>query len=415
MKVGVIGAGIVGATTALALSRRGHAVTLIDPDGGAGSAAFGNAGAFAFADVIPLATPGIMKKAPFWLLDPNGPLSIPPGNLPAITPWLIRFWRSSWSDRYGAAVAAQSAMMALSQQALSRLVAAEGLEPLLRREGQLQVYEGEAAFRASLPGWDERRAAGVRFELLESPAALARIQPGLAPRFTHGGWTPDWINVTDPAVWTRTLAERALAQGAVSHRGRADHIRPVTGGVEVVSGAETLRFDRVVLAAGAWSKPLAAEVGLRLPLDTERGYNTTLPKGAFDLRTHLTFADHGFVVSKIGEGLRVGGGVELGGLTRAPRMSRAANLLRKAKAFLPDLDVNGGQEWMGFRPSMPDSLPVICAAPKAPQVVMAFGHGHLGLTQSPGTAEILADLVEGKAPAIDISPFRPDRFAGALA
>jgi D-amino-acid dehydrogenase len=415
MKAGVIGAGIIGATTALALSRRGHAVTLIDPEAGAGSAAFGNAGAFAFADVIPLATPGIMRKAPFWLLDPNGPLSIPPGNLPAIAPWLVRFWRSSWADRYGPAVAAQSAMMALSQQALSRLVVAENLEHLLRREGQLQVYEGEAAFRASLPGWDERRAAGVRFDLLESPAALAAIQPGLAPRFTHGGWTPDWINVTDPAVWTREMAERAVAHGAVRHKGRADRLRPVEGGVEVVSGGETLRFDRVVIAAGAWSKPLAKEVGLRLPLDTERGYNTTLPAGAFDLRTHLTFADHGIVVSKVGHGLRVGGGVELGGLTRAPRLSRAAALLRKAKAFLPDLEVTGGTEWMGFRPSMPDSLPVICAAPGAPQVVMAFGHGHLGLTQSPGTAEILADLAEGKAPAIDITPFRPDRFAGAIA
>lgn len=415
MRTGVIGAGIVGATVALALVRRGHSVVLFDRSGGADAAAVGNAGAFAFADVIPLATPGIMRKAPRWLLNPDGPLAIPPAYLPAIVPWLVRFWRSSWRDRYAAAVAAQSALMGLSQAALDRLVAAEGLEPLLRREGQLQVYEGEAAFRASLPGWEERRAAGVRFELLQNPAAIAAIQPGLAPRFTHAGFTPDWSNATDPAVWRDTLVARATAGGARTIHAGVRDIRATEAGIAVVTGDETAVFDRVVIAAGAWSGPLARAVGLRLPLETERGYNTTLPAGAFDLRTHVTFADHGFVVSKIGEGVRVGGAVELGGLKRAPRMSRAETLLRKAAAFLPGLRTEGGVQWMGFRPSMPDSLPVIGAATAVPGVVLAFGHGHLGLTQSAGTAEVVADLVEGRAPAIDIAPFRPTRFAGSCA
>jgi D-amino-acid dehydrogenase len=415
MRVGVIGAGIVGATAALALAARGHAVTLIDRSGGADSAAFGNAGAFAFADVIPLATPGIMRKAPGWLLSPTGPLSIPPACLPAITPWLLRFWRASLPDRYRAAVDAQGALMALSRAALDRLVAAEGLESLLRREGQLQVYDSAASFRASLPGWNERRAAGVRFELLETAAAIAAIQPGLADRFSHAGWTPDWINVTDPAVWTRRMAEAALARGATALAAEVRGIRPTETAAEVVTDTGTLAFDRVLIAAGAWSRPLARDVGLRLPLDTERGYNVTLPEGAFDLRTHLTFADHGFVASKIGTGMRIGGGVELGGLKRAPNMARADTLLAKAAAFLPGLRTEGGSRWMGFRPSMPDSLPVIGAAPDAPQVVLAFGHGHLGLTQSAGTAELVADLIDGRPPAIDLAPYRPTRFTGSRA
>ncbi len=412
MRVGVIGAGIVGATSAFALAARGHEVTLIDRSDGEESAALGNAGAFAFADVIPLATPGIIRKAPLWLLDPDGPLSIPPGYLPRIAPWLLRFWRASWRDRYAGAVAAQSSLMALSRAALDRLVAAEELEHLLRREGQLQVYEGETRFQASLPSWEERRAAGVRFELLRSPEAIAAIQPGLAPRFTRAGWTPDWINVTDPAVWTREMVARARRKGARTLRAGVGTILPMDGGVEVAAGGERLVFDRLVVSAGAWSRPLARQVGLDLPLETERGYNTTLPEGAFDLRTHVTFSDHGFVVSKVGTGIRVGGGVELGGLRRPPRTSRATTLLDKARAFLPGLRAEGGRTWMGFRPSMPDSLPVIGVAPRAPQVVLAFGHGHLGLTQSPGTAEIVADLVEGRRSAIDIDPFRPTRFAG---
>jgi D-amino-acid dehydrogenase len=166
----------------------------------------------------------------------------------------------------------------------------------------------------------------------------------------------------------------------------------------------------VVLAAGAQSGALLGPLGVKLPLETERGYNTTLPDGAFDLRTHVSFAAHGFVVTRIGDGVRVGGAVELGGLNLPPNMKRAEALLAKAKDFLPDLDTEGGTQWMGFRPSMPDSLPVIGAAPGHPGLMLAFGHGHLGLTQSAGTAELAADLIAGRTPSIDPAPYRPGRF-----
>jgi D-amino-acid dehydrogenase len=414
MKIGVIGAGVIGVSAALALTRRGHEVTVFDREGVAAGASRGNAGAFAFAEVIPLATPGIMRKAPFWLFDPNGPLSVPPAYALRIAPWLVSFWRASLPGRYRAAVAAQSALMAHSSAALERLIAEHGLSDMLRREGQLQLYEGEGEFRRSQPEWEERRQAGVDFRLLESPGALAEIQPGLASRFTHGGFTPGWINVTDPRAWVERLAEIFTRAGGTIERAdiRALAASPTEArvtGPRSDSGGDW-RFDRVVLAAGAFSGRLSRQLGLRLPLETERGYNTTLPAGAFDLRTHVTFSGHGFVVSRIGEGIRVGGGVELGGLKLAPRMGRAQALLDKAAFFLPGLNTKGGTQWMGFRPSMPDSLPVISAAPHNPSVVLAFGHGHLGLTQSAGTAELVADIVDGRAPAIDVSPYRASRF-----
>lgn len=412
MRICVVGAGVIGASTALVLARDGHDVTLVDRTDVACGASKGNAGAFAFADVIPLATPGILRKAPKWLIDPLGPLSIPPAYALNIAPWLLRYWRSSWPDRYQSALAAQSALMAVSQSALETLVADLNLHGFIRPEGQLQVYEGEAAFRASQKSWDERKNAGVNFNLLTTPAAIAEIQPGLDPRFTHAGFTPDWKNVTDPALWTVRIANEAQRLGACFLPRDVKRIEPLENGVRVHASDATEIFDRVVLAAGAYGNPLLKSLGLRLPLETERGYNTTLPAGAFDIKTHLTFSDHGFVVSKIGDGVRVGGAVELGGMTRAPNMARADALLTKAKRFLPDLRTDGGTQWMGFRPSMPDSLPVIGPHPDTSSVILAFGHGHLGLTQSVGTATLVAELIDARPTSLNLAPFRPNRFTG---
>lgn len=406
----IIGAGVIGMTTALALQRMGRRVRVLDRGGIAAEASAGNAGAFAFSDIEPLATPGILRKAPRWLLDPLGPLSVPPAYALRIAPWMVRFWRASWRDRYTAAVAAQAALMALSRDALERLITEVDGEPLMQRDGQMQLYEGEAAYRAALPGWDLRRRHGVAFEVLDTPAAIAAIQPGLDARFTHAVFTPDWLNTINPLSWVQHLAERFRAAGGQIDTRSVRAIIPGETGVILETDAGPLPAAQVVVAAGAWSHRLARGIGDRFPLETERGYNTTLPAGALDLRTHLTFPAHGFVLSRISGGVRVGGAVELGGLTRAPDYRRADILLRKAARFLPALDTRGGTQWMGFRPSLPDSLPVIDRSPRVPQVFYAFGHGHLGLTQSAGTAELVAALMQGDPVSMPMSPYRATRF-----
>ncbi|MDB5661106.1 MAG: D-amino acid dehydrogenase [Cypionkella sp.] len=410
MEVIVIGAGVIGLSAALMAQARGLSVTVIDREGPASGASAGNAGAFAFTDILPLASPGILRKAPKWLLDPLGPLSVPPAYALQIAPWLYRFWRACAPGAVAASTAAQTALMDLSKAELEPFLAATGTLPMLEKRGNLQVYEGEAEFKASLRGWEARADHGIAFQHMNS-AEMAALQPGLAARFTHGTFTPGWYSIADPKLYTLALAERFRANGGDILRAEATGLQHDASGVTVLcAGADPLRADQVVLAAGAFSHLIARSLGEKIPLETERGYNTTLPVGAFDLRCQITFGGHGFVVSRLSTGIRVGGAVELGGLKLPPNFKRSEAMLKKAKAFLPGLKPEGGVQWMGFRPSLPDSLPAIGHARATPRVIYAFGHGHLGLTQSTGTARLVADLLTGQTPALNLTSFSPQRF-----
>ena len=406
----VIGAGVVGLSAAIALAARGLAVTVLEREAPAAGASAGNAGAFAFTDILPLASPGILRKAPKWLLDPLGPLSIPPSYAVQIAPWMFRFWRACSASRVAHSTAAQTALMDLSRAELEPFLTETGTASMLRKEGNLQVYESQAEFDASLPGWKARAEHGIEFRHLDA-AGMAEVQPGLAPRFTHGTFTPGWYSITDPKLYTLALADHFRDRGGVIERAEVSGLKVIDGGVEITTkDGCTRRVERVVLAAGAFSHLLARGLGENIPLETERGYNTTLPLDAFDLRTQVTFGGHGFVVTRLSTGIRVGGAVELGGLKLPPNFRRSEAMLEKARAFLPGLKPDGGVQWMGFRPSMPDSLPAIGRARATANVVYAFGHGHLGLTQSAGTARLVADLLTGQPTSIDLAPFSPQRF-----
>lgn len=410
----VVGAGVIGLSIALRLllaepSRR---VLVIDREGIAAGASRGNAGAYAFSDIQPLASPGIVRQVPRWLLDPLGPLALRPAYLPRIAPWLWRFWRASQPARVAASTAAQVALNRLSAAATPRLLAAIDALPMLHEDGNLHLYESEAEWRAAWPGWRQRAEHGIAFEHAHGPQAIARWQPGLSPTFVAATFVPGWATIEDPHRLVRRIAAHGLARGAMLHQAAAEALVPGAEAVAVrLAGGTTLKARRVVVAAGAWSHHLARTLGERIPLETERGYNTTLPPGAFDLRRQLTFPGHGFVVTPIAGGVRVGGAVELAGLQAPPDFRRSDALLAKAQRFLPGLRGEGGKRWMGFRPSLPDSLPAIGAARDDARVLYAFGHGHLGLTQSAATAEVVEALLAGRDPGLDLVPFSPQRFA----
>lgn len=410
----VIGAGSVGMAIALRLQQEGRQVTVIDRTGVAAEASRGNAGALAFTDIMPLASPGILRKAPRWLLDPLGPLSIAPAYLPRIAPWLFHFWRASFPERVKASAAAQAALMDLSIGETDAMLAAAGASDMLRSDGVLHLYESEAELAASQPGWQARADHGIAFTHLHGAQAIAELQPGLSSTLVAATFLPAWKTVTDPLLLTLAIARRFTELGGHLRLGEALALEPAAEGVVVpVAGAQRMTAQHVVVAAGAWSHRLARTLGERIPLETERGYNTTLPVTAFDLKRQLTFGGHGFVVTPLSCGVRVGGAVELAGLDAPPNYQRSEVLLAKAKRFMPGLATEGGTQWMGFRPSLPDSLPAIGAAARDARVTYAFGHGHLGLTQAASTARLVADILAARPSALDLSPFRPQRFAHA--
>ncbi|WP_292702609.1 FAD-binding oxidoreductase [Mesorhizobium sp.] len=410
LDIAIIGGGIIGICAAASLAEAGRRVTVFDRTGICEETSSGNAAAFAFSDVLPLAHKGMMRQLPKWLADPLGPLSIPPAYLPRLLPWLIRFWRAGAPGKYEASLAAQAGMMKLAQAEWMGLLDRSGTRSMLREDGSLELYESEAEFQAGLPGWAARERFGIGFRHVEGEE-LAALQPGLSPRFIKGTFVPGWKTVADPKLLGKAVWAYAQSKGARFEMARIGQVAADQEGVTLTLADGTTRQARhLVVAAGAWSHLLARQLGDRIPLETERGYNTTLPTSAFDVKRMLIFSGHGFVVTPLATGLRVGGAVELGGIERPPNYARSKALLQKAQKFLPGLDPSGGREWMGFRPSLPDSVPVIGGAPGKRSVVYAFGHGHLGLTQAAATGRLIRDLVLGQTPPIDLAPFSPQRF-----
>lgn len=408
--VAIIGAGIVGICAATYLTESGYSVVLYDRTGVCEETSSGNASAFAFSDVLPLAQKGMLRNLPRWLAEPLGPLAIPPSYLPKLLPWLWRFWRAGSAKHYEASLAAQAGMMKLAEPEWMGLLDRSGTRSMLREDGSLELYESEAEFTASLPGWAARTRFDIPFRHVEGEE-LAALQPGLSKQFVKATFVPGWKTSIDPQLLGKAVWAYAERRGARFERRQVAGIESSGRGITLhFTDGGSARGDHALVAAGAWSHRLAAQLGDRIPLETERGYNTTLPVEAFDVKRQLIFGGHGFVITPLSTGLRVGGAVELAGLDRPPNYARSRAMLEKAGRFLPGMRTEGGREWMGFRPSLPDSLPVIGRSKTSPNVYYAFGHGHLGKTQAAGTARLARDLISGQALPLDLGPFSPQRF-----
>ena len=405
----VIGAGIVGLAVAYHLRKAGLDTTVIDRDLAGDRASFGNAGGIAVTEVVPASVPGLIWRVPGWLLDPLGPLAVRPGHAAKLLPWLWRFSRVG-TPRESARIAdALSALNARTYDDLLPMLADAGLSGDLNRRGALTVYETEAGFLRDAAEWSIKRSHGI--DVQDLTGAEARDMEPTLRNVARGVFTPQWSHVDDP----RRLVD--ILQRHLAERG----VRFVAGNVTSISGAEPVRIeieggrsieaDTAVVAAGAWSGRLAGMLGDRVLLESERGYNTTLPEPGVSLSREVIFAERKFVATPLTCGLRIGGAAEFGGLAAAANYARSRALVTLASRHLPGLNTSGGVEWAGHRPATPDSLPVIGPSPSRKGVVYAFGHGHLGLTQAATTGRLVCDIVLGNPAMIDLAPYSISRFA----
>ena len=410
----VIGAGIVGMASATYLQRDGHRVVVLDPGEPGEGASYGNAGCLNGSSVVPMSMPGVLAKVPQWLMDPAGPLSIRLGYLPRLVPWLYRFIRAGRPDLVREQARALRTLLAPSVEMYRALAESVGAADLIHRSGLLMVYRSEASFSADAAGNRLRSDNGVRVDEL-SQDEVRQLEPSLSRAYVRGRVISENGYCGNPLRFTQSLARAFIAAGGEIRCERAQSFTFVEDRVDgVVTAGGRSPASAVVVAAGAWSKPLAAQLGARVPLDTERGYHAMIKDPEVRPRLPVMDADAKFVATPMEHGLRMAGTVEFAGLAAAPDWRRARVLLTQGREMFPALARDAGEErvalWMGFRPSLPDSLPVIGRSRATPDVIYAFGHGHVGMTAAPMTGKIVADLVAGRPPAIDITPFSPRRF-----
>lgn len=407
----VIGAGVIGTASALRLAQAGLQTTLIDWQEPGQGASAGNAGSISSESIVPIALPGMLSQVPKWLIDPQGPLHVRWRYLPRAAPWLVKWVRASRQETVEASAIALRGLLHSAVDDYCDLLGPEDSARLIRRRGQLIVWRSPHQSRSERVGHALREKHSVAMRWV-TPAEITELEPAMAPNYARGLLLERHGHMIDPVATVQALAAKFQALGGVIRKGRvAELTRDVSGDASVLlEGGEILRADRIVLSAGGWSMRLAARLGLNVPLETERGYHVTLPGVENMCSRPIMNADQAFIVTQMAMGLRAAGTVEIAGLDAAPNYARAETLLKHLKTMFPDLPDAAPEYWMGCRPSIPDSLPVIDRIANAPNVIVAFGHGHLGMTGAPATARIVRDLALGVRMNDDITPFRATRF-----
>ena len=405
----VIGAGIVGVSTAIWLRRFGQDVTIVDRDGPGQGTSFGNAGLLAACAMVPVTTPGLITKAPKMLLDPDSPLFLRWSYLPRLAPWLVRYLKHA-NDRDTRRIA--SDLTDITADTVDQHFAlTEGLAArrYLRKSDYVYAYESRADFEKDSYSWELRRDHGFVPTLIEGPAVQ-----DFDPSFGHGitclAVVKDHGFVTDPGAYVAALAQDFEQMGGKVVKASVIDIDTQTARApKVISSVGVLEADTVVLASGAWSKSLMTRLGLNIPLETERGYHIVMRNASGGPKSPSMIATGKFVATPMQMGLRCAGIVELGGLDAGPSDAPFALLRRKIAEAFPNLEFDREETWMGHRPATTDSLPLIGQV-RGTGVFTAFGHQHVGLTAGPKTGRLVAGLIAGQPSNQDLTPFSPHRF-----
>jgi len=411
-KVAIIGAGIVGVSTALWLQRDGHQVILIDRGAPGDGTSYGNGGVLASCAMVPVTGPGLIKKAPKMALSPNQPLFLRWSYLPKLMPWLVKYLKHANADDTRRISAAVKEIVGDSLADHQALAAGTRAEKWLIPSDYMFLYNDRAAFEAEAFTWSIRRDHGFEWEELTG-AAVKDADPAFSDQLGFAVRLKDHGRISSPGDYVKDLAAEVVAAGGQLIQAEVEDIVRDNG---VVTGlrvaGDTIACDAAVIATGVWSGPLCKKLGLTVPLESERGYHIEFYDPSVIPNSPVMIASGKFVITPMEGRLRAAGVVEFGGLTAPPSRPPFELLMRNVKAALPGLTYSRTEEWMGHRPAPADSIPVIGEIPGTKGVFTGFGHHHIGLTGGPKTGRLLAQMIVGKNPNIDLTAYSPARFAG---
>ncbi len=407
----VIGAGIVGLCTALALQRAGLRVSLLDASGAGAGASYGNAGLISTGSCIPISLPGMVWQVPRWLLDPSGPLALRPAYALQSFPWVWKWLRASAPSTVTRASAALNALHSCALSHYEDLLGADTYRRLIVQNGQLHIWSHNAKpGKADALVAQLRAQHGVRIAQV-SGTELHNRMPELADHVSAGICFTDHANTVSPLALTQALLAQFEANGGQLQIRSIQKIEPARNGYRLWTSAGELHSDRVVVAAGAHSAELLRPLGVRIPLEFERGYHVELPQAGVTVPQPFIYKDKAVAVTPMANGLRFAGTVEIAGLRHPPDPRRVESILHTARELFPGIRTEGARSWFGLRPSTPDSVPVIDRAARYPGLYMACGHGHTGMTGAPMTGALIAQLVAGQTSGLNAADYALDRFA----
>ncbi|MWB78807.1 FAD-dependent oxidoreductase [Pseudooceanicola sp. 216_PA32_1] len=405
--IAVIGAGIVGTSTALWARMRGHDVTLIDPEPPGSGTSSGNACTIATYACLPVNDPSVITGLPALLFGPQSPLAISWRHALLNPRWMLSFLANCRVARADRIAGHLATLLSHAEAGLNPLLAEAGAEDLVTARGQLSLWSTTAGAEGATRGLGMRRALGVPFTELTEEEARA-LEPGVALPIARAVHFTGARQVADPLALVQRFHARFTDLGGQTLVARATATRATGDTVEITTGGGTLTARHAVIACGAFSRSVRGSGAESLPLGCERGYHLLFPGEAHRVTRPTGWAEGGFYATPMAQGLRLAGTVEIAALNAPPNPKRLAYIRRRAAQMFPDLP-EPGSSWLGHRPTLPDSLPAIGHSPVSRRIIHAFGHQHLGLTLGGITGRIVADLAEGRQPNLPLPAYDPAR------
>ncbi|WP_170476113.1 NAD(P)/FAD-dependent oxidoreductase [Ruegeria arenilitoris] len=408
--IAIIGAGIVGVSTAVWLQRDGHDVILIDKAGPGEGTSHGNGGVLASCSVVPVTVPGLLGKAPKMLLSPSQPLFLKWAYLPRLIPWLTRYLKHANDADVDRIAAALTPIIGDSLNDHKALAAGTGAEKWIVPSDYLFLYNDRSHFDGDAFGWNVRRKNGFTWDELEGQAFRA-YDPVFSKDIGFAIRLADHGHITDPGRYVKDLASYVEAKGGRIIRANVEDMVRENGRVSGVrADGQIIECDTAIVTAGVWSGPLAKRLGVSVPLESERGYHLELIEPSAMPRSPVMVVSGKFVATPMDGRIRLAGIVEFGGLDAPPSRAPFELMRKNARQVFPGLTWKEEVEWMGHRPAPADSIPIIGEVPGVEGAFMGFGHHHVGLTGGPKTGRLLAQLISGRTPNTDLSAYAPSRF-----